>query len=99
MFPLVTHCTKFEATRALLAKPDEVESPLSGDSLRTFVGAISGTGTDLTSENTRDLWFLSDDLLKISLVKTLFVMISKWLFYTHPFSNLTKSAVEGLSER
>jgi hypothetical protein len=71
MVPLVTHCTNFEATRELLAKPDEVELPVSGDSSRTFVGATGGTGTDLTGDNARDLWFLSDDLLKICLVRML----------------------------
>jgi hypothetical protein len=58
--PLITQCSIFETTPALLAKPYQIQSRVSIDSFRTFVGAIGGTKPNITGDNAVDLWLLSD---------------------------------------
>jgi hypothetical protein len=61
MVPLITQCSLFETTPALLAKPYDVQSRVSLDSFRTFVSAIGGTEPNITDDNANDLLLLSDE--------------------------------------
>jgi hypothetical protein len=60
--PLLTKCRLFQENRVLLAKPNcDVQSRVSVDSFRTFVGAIGGTEPDITDCNASDPELLSDE--------------------------------------
>jgi hypothetical protein len=61
MVPLIAHCAIFQTMPTLLAKPDEVQSLASIDSLDMFVDVIGGTEPDTTDDNARDLGRLSDE--------------------------------------
>jgi hypothetical protein len=74
MLPLITHCSIFQTMPALLAKPYDVQCRVSVDSFRTFVSAISGTEPDVTDNNAKDLWLLSDELK----FATLSIAVAAW---------------------
>jgi chromosome segregation ATPase len=61
--PLLTNCRLFQENRVLFAQPNyDVQSRVSVDSFRTFVGAIGGTEPDITDGNASDL-----ELLKVTI--------------------------------
>jgi hypothetical protein len=56
MAPLLNNCHLFQENRILLIQPNyDVQSRVSVDLFRTFVGAIGGTEPDITGNNASDL--------------------------------------------
>jgi hypothetical protein len=66
----VAKCHLFQAKPELLGKPYRVESGVSSDSLRVFVGAIGGAAVEISDANVRDLSQLCDEFKFTELAKT-----------------------------
>jgi hypothetical protein len=67
---LFTLCQLFQTKPELLGQPYKVESSVSLDSLRVFVGAIGGAVAEISDANVRDLSQLCDEFNFIELAKT-----------------------------
>jgi hypothetical protein len=55
IFSLIAKCRLFQTKPELLGKPYRVESVVSSDSLRVFVGALGGAAAEISEVNVRDL--------------------------------------------
>jgi hypothetical protein len=72
---ILTNCRLFPENRVLLAQPKyAVQSRVSVDSFRRVVGAIGGTGLDITDGNASDLELLSDEFK----FTTLWAAVVEW---------------------
>jgi hypothetical protein len=67
---LFMHCQLFRTKPGLLGQPYRVESSVSLDSLRVFVGAIGGAVAEVSDANIRDLSQLCDEFNFIELART-----------------------------
>jgi hypothetical protein len=67
---LVVNCHLFQTKPELLNKPDRVESRVSLDSLRVFVGGIGGEAVEMNEANIRDVSQLCDEFKFLELAKT-----------------------------
>jgi hypothetical protein len=67
---LMTKCSLFQTKPELLSKPYKVESGVSPDSLRMFVGVIGGAVAEISDANVRDLSQLCDEFKFVELEKT-----------------------------
>jgi hypothetical protein len=70
IIPLGAKCHLFQTKPELLSKPYRVESRVSSDSLRIFVGAIGGEAVEINDANVRDLSHLCDEFKFVELAKT-----------------------------
>jgi hypothetical protein len=60
--PLLPKCQLFGEDGSLLVhRTHDVQSRVSTDSFRTFIGAIGGTGPDITDDNARGFLLLSGE--------------------------------------
>jgi predicted nucleic acid-binding Zn-ribbon protein len=66
---LVLHCRLFQTKPKLLSKPYRVESAVSSDSLRVFVGALGGAAVEISDANVRDLLQLCEEFKFTELAK------------------------------
>jgi hypothetical protein len=67
---LFTHCHLFQTKPELLTNPYRVESRVSSDSLRIFIGALGGEAAEINDANVRDLSQLCDEFKFMELAKT-----------------------------
>jgi hypothetical protein len=93
MVPLVTQCSIFQTTPALLAKPYEVQSQVSIDSFRIFLNAIGGIAPSITADNHKELWLLSSEFNFTALASKL----ADWMV-AHPPQDATATPFAELSK-
>jgi hypothetical protein len=67
---LMAKCHLFQTKPGLLGEPYRVESRVSSDSLRVFVGAIAGAAAEISDANIRDLSQLCDEFKFIEFATT-----------------------------
>jgi predicted nucleic acid-binding protein len=95
MLQLITHCSIFQTTPALLAKPYDVQSRVSIDSFGVFVGVIGGTNPAITPDNVTDLGLLADEF-KFAALST---AVADWRA-AHPLQDAdTRLVAAALDER
>jgi hypothetical protein len=70
IIPLVAKCGLFQTKPELLRTPYRVESRVSSDSLRIFVGAIGREAAEINDANVWDLSHLCDEFKFVELAKT-----------------------------
>jgi hypothetical protein len=66
---LMAKCHLFQTKPELLSKPYRIESRVSSDSLRVFIGAIGGAAAEISDGNFGDLSQLCDEFKFIELAK------------------------------
>jgi hypothetical protein len=94
--PLPTKYRLFQENRVLLAQPNcDVQSRVSVDSFRTFVGAIGGAEPDITDGNTSDPELLSDEFK----FTTLSTAVADWWAVRPSSATDTRLITASLDER